>query len=367
MTPQSARHTPDRGLLMADYLRGESMKMRNAIWMLPVLALMLALPTTSRAQERDRDLREARRLVEEAQQQLTEALRNLREASDENANRALRRAMEGLMAAQRELGQDRVREIVRIQREPGGAVVFATRRPMMGVVLHPSSPGRDSLGVELMAVTPGGPADEAGLKVGDVIVRAKGEALARRSRRGDAPGDKLIKIIRELNEGDTLRVEYRRGGETRTANVMVREMEPNAFAFSVTGDSGFRFLPSPEFEIAMPDFDVSPRIHAMLPLRWLDIELATLDAELGQYFGTSKGLLVVRGPRDESLQLKSGDVILTIDGREPTSPSHAIRILRSYEPGETVKIEVMRNKRRTTLTATVPARERGFLWDGRGR
>ena len=63
---------------------------------------------------------------------------------------------------------------------------------------------------------------------------------------------------------------------------------------------------------------------------------------------------VVKAPADSALPLKSGDVILAIDGRKPTSPEHAMRILRSYEGGEAVKLDIMRQKRRTTATWTVP-------------
>jgi serine protease Do len=94
-----------------------------------------------------------------------------------------------------------------------------------------------------------------------------------------------------------------------------------------------------------------------IPASWLDAELVTLNPELGEYFGTTKGILVVRAPREGTLGLRSGDVILSIGGREPSSPSHALRILRSYEAGERVNIEVMREKRRQTVTATVPERD----------
>lgn len=337
---------------------------------LVVAAVAFALaapPVVAQEREQERDLREVQRRVEEAQRQLAEALRELQGAAGDEARRALDRAMEQLLAAQRELRAGRLRDwTFNIERfGPSGAVVYAGRRPMMGVVLRPSAPERDSLGVELMGVTPGGPAEEAGLKVGDVIVRANGESLARQGRRGEAPGDRLVGIIGDLGGGDTLRVEYRRNGQTRTANVILRQMASYPFALRISGDSAFRFLPSPDVELAIPDLPVAPRIRAMLPLRWLDIELVTLDEELGEYFGTRQGLLVVRAPRDEALQLRSGDVILTIDGREPTSPSHAIRILRSYEPGESLAIEIMRNKRRTTLNVTVPERNDGFLWDAR--
>ena len=86
------------------------------------------------------------------------------------------------------------------------------------------------------------------------------------------------------------------------------------------------------------------------------MELVDLTPDLGKYFGTDEGVLVVRAPKDEALQLKDGDVILNIDNREPESPEHALRILRSYSQGETLEIQVMRQKRRRTLDITVPDR-----------
>jgi len=84
------------------------------------------------------------------------------------------------------------------------------------------------------------------------------------------------------------------------------------------------------------------------------IELVNLNPDLGEYFGTREGVLVVRASEDSTLPLKGGDVILAIGGRKPTSPMHAMRILRSYDTGETVSIEVLRKQKRTTLSWKVP-------------
>jgi hypothetical protein len=70
---------------------------------------------------------------------------------------------------------------------------------------------------------------------------------------------------------------------------------------------------------------------------------------------------VVRAPEDSALALKGGDVILAIGGRKPTSPEHAMRILRSYDAGETVTIDVQRKQRRTTLTWKVPEGQDRFF------
>jgi S1-C subfamily serine protease len=86
-----------------------------------------------------------------------------------------------------------------------------------------------------------------------------------------------------------------------------------------------------------------------------NMELATLTPRLGTYFGTEKGVLVVRSPPDGALKLEDGDVILAIDGRQPTSGSHATRILGSYQPGEKITLRIVRQHKTVDLEATVPA------------
>ena len=71
-------------------------------------------------------------------------------------------------------------------------------------------------------------------------------------------------------------------------------------------------------------------------------------------FGTEKGLLVVRAPGDSAYQLQDGDVLMGIDGRVPEGPGHAFRILRSYQPGEKLKLDVLRNRKRVEVSITMP-------------
>jgi hypothetical protein len=90
--------------------------------------------------------------------------------------------------------------------------------------------------------------------------------------------------------------------------------------------------------------------------RWAPLELVSVTPKLGQYFGTESGLLVVRAPESIGLPLEEGDVLLTIDGRTPENPGHAFRILDSYQPGEKVKLGVLRQRKRVSLEATIPER-----------
>jgi len=355
------------------------MRMRNL--MLTILGISLAAPAAVVAQETDREKQEelerAMRQVEHAQQELQAALERMREAETEAANRALQEAMAALRIAQRQLRtgvyRDLARGLVYTVPEPGEAPVLIASfdRPRMGVFLESDRRGSptDSIGAVIEGVTPGGPADEAGIKAGDIIVEANGVALGRTTRRGEAPGDKLVDVIRELEEGETLSVTYRRGDETHSADVVVRKLNDYDYAvqWRTPDTTWVHAAPAPDVRVRVRE----PRMGLTEPLTlygelfawgWLNIEMVELDEELGAYFGTSEGLLVISAPDSEEIDLRSGDVILSIDGRVPQSPSHALRIMRSYDSGETMTIHIMRNQRRAELEVTVPERDRGFLW-----
>jgi hypothetical protein len=47
--------------------------------------------------------------------------------------------------------------------------------------------------------------------------------------------------------------------------------------------------------------------------------------------------------------------VLAVDGRKPESPSHLLRILRSYGDTEGYKAEVLRNRKRVTVAGKLGA------------
>ena len=49
-------------------------------------------------------------------------------------------------------------------------------------------------------------------------------------------------------------------------------------------------------------------------------------------------------------------MILAIDGRKPEDGAHALRILRSYKPGEKLNLVVLRQRKALTLAVTMPER-----------
>jgi S1-C subfamily serine protease len=241
-------------------------------------------------------------------------------------------------------------------------------RPRLGVIVKTErDPATDSIGAVLEAVTPEGPAAKAGLQSGDVVVTFNGQRLVVGT---GSPGERLIDLAGKMEEGDTVRIAIRRGKEAKTVTVMPKKVDDLAYAFRYqmeadsVMDRARRALERTMVVAPRVDGRTDPMVWSIREsARWSDMELTTLDANLGGYFGTTEGLLVVRAPKDSLLGLRSGDVILRIGGRVPSSPSHAIRILRSYEAGDEVRLEVMRNKRQTEVKAVVPQRERGMFWE----
>jgi S1-C subfamily serine protease len=217
-------------------------------------------------------------------------------------------------------------------------------------------------------VTPSGPAAQAGIRSGDLITKLDGtsvlsagsaQGVADSHQNASLPGLRLIELAARLEPDDTVPIEYRRGSERRTVQV-VTEDEPDVAYMGAPPRAMLRFRGpgGTEDDPRMTAGDFYERVDppgahwdvlARSPLARL--ELAPLNSDLGQYFGVSEGVLVVSAPRDSALGLKGGDVVLAVDGRRPAGPSHLLRILRSYESGESFKLDILRNHKRETVTA----------------
>ena len=260
------------------------------------------------------------------------------------------------LAAQAEALKDQskaMKEKARAMKEEANTLrIMGSNRPRIGVILETEAdPDTDAIGARIQAVTPGGPADQAGIKADDIIMKFNGVVLTGKNPDADedesGPAVKLLALASKLKDGDRVAVEYRRGKESKTTTVVPRVLREKDIRVMVN-------IPDlPELkDIEIPDlpegfvFNFSDEMA--------DMELVSLNPDLGEYFGSPDGVLVVRAPSDSPLKLKSGDVILKIGDRKPTSPSQALRILRSYEPKETVTMDVLRKRQKMSLSGTVP-------------
>jgi predicted metalloprotease with PDZ domain len=262
-----------------------------------------------------------------------------------------------LADAQRRL-EAAAREVAELSGEaagPGGARLLESfaggpRRAMLGVNIDGSEPNGG--GVRVGNVSPGGPAAEAGVKAGDVIVSVQSKPVA--------TGRELVRVMETVKPGEKVELGLKRDGKPLKLAVEARPVD-NLFFAAVPGVPAIPSIP------ALPPLPAIAALAGDGDLHWLledwgDAEFVTMTPGLGRYFGADKGVLVARAPEDASLGLKDGDVIVAIGGREPQNGLHAMRILRSYQPGEPVELKILRDHRAQTLTAKIPEREqRGVM------
>ena len=286
-------------------------------WMLPVLAAAALSAATAAVAAEDKAAVE--RLLEDAQRRLEEAAREVAELSGEAAGAAGFRRFEYFL--------------------PG------SRRAMLGVNVGRTEPGG---GVRVESVSPGGPAAEAGVKAGDVIVSIAAQPVA--------TGREIVRAMESVKAGEKVELGLTRAGKPLKLAVEPRPLDRSLFVGAAPAVPGLPAMPA---VAALPPLAAAPfegEFHWLLE-DWGDAELVTLTPKLGRYFGADKGVLVARAPSDGSLGLEDGDVIVAIGGREPENGRHAMRILRSYEPGEPVEIRILRDRRSQTLSVKIPERE----------
>jgi type II secretory pathway component PulC len=290
-----------------------------------------------------------------------EAAANRAEQSADKDKAEIKSAEKRLETARKRL-EEAAREVAELSGKLATAhmpnsMVFLSRNPnraMLGIGIGSERQTQGDDGVAVLSVSPGGPAANAGIKAGDVIVEINGKSLKR--DKNDSPREKLLDAMGKLSPGEEVTVRYQRDGKTSIAKLKAEGLPQEM----VRRELRMRVLPGDRRDFDF-DFDMPHNFVGIVrngPLG--DMELVPLTSKLAQYFGIDKGLLIVRAPEDKDSKLEDGDVLMDIDGRVPTNPSHAFRILSSYQAGEKVTLNVWRQRKKTAISLTMPERvERG--------
>lgn len=302
------------------------MKLKNWWALLPAAALAFSAPAFAKTDaDKEKEMEQARR--------------ELRAARDE-----LQRAARELARISREANKDSPRALA--------YEYFANpRRAVLGITIAPG-PEKDGevRGVLVTGVTPGGGADKAGLKSGDLLLIANGQSLA--ARPGDKTGveHKLVAIMSKLEPGNEVKLDYEREGKRNAVTAVAQRFDPGAMLSFHDDDDGDVLLPMPP----MPP--MPPSMH------WMGggsgLQLARLDDDLAAYFKTQSGVLVVKAPKDGKLGLKSGDVIQKVGNQAVNDPRAVMDALGEHEAGDKLQLEVVRQGKLTRLEGTLPERSR---------
>jgi S1-C subfamily serine protease len=289
-----------------------------------------------------------------------------------------------LSADERAKAEARMRELSREMAELGRKLgeddgvriiedrMVAMNRAMLGINVDDGASVKSGEGVVVAAVTPNGPSGKAGLKSGDLIVAIDGKPL--KAKGDDTSFELLREAMGDKEPGDVAKLKLKRDGKALELSVTTESYAPRAFAYGFGGDDALR-----RFELLLPPVPPTPALAPRAPLppmapglerfrffvrEWGDLEMVSLSPKLGEYFGAKDGVLVVHAPTDAALALEDGDVIVRIGDRKPANPEQVMRILRSYEAGEKLKVEVLRNRKPLTLDIELPRRGSGRGRDG---
>lgn len=205
-------------------------------------------------------------------------------------------------------------------------------RGRLGVVIQPMSAElaqafhlKSTDGVVVGAVEPGGPADRAGLKSGDVILEYNGQAL------NDAA--QLPRLVAGTPPGTAVRLSIWRNGARQELSAKVGEVEPDKVA-----------LQQGEPAAAAPE---STSQFGLL--------LSEVPAALREKLGIGYGLMVrgIQGAAADT-PLQHGDVIVGVGREKFASVNEFTRLLSGYKAGDTVALLVRRGEALSFVPLKVP-------------
>jgi serine protease Do len=195
----------------------------------------------------------------------------------------------------------------------------------------------EATGVEITLVEPDGPAEKAGLKVGDIVLRYNGQRVD--------GNDQFARLVRETAPGHEVKFEINRGGALQTVMVRVAQRKMPRVEWSDPA-----MMPG-RMDIHMPEL---PRMMQMRSLI-LGVEAESIDGQLAQYFGVKEGVLVrsvSRGSSAEKAGIRAGDVMIKIEDAHIATPADISSRLRTLH-GKPAPITLMRDHKEFTVTVTV--------------
>jgi membrane-associated protease RseP (regulator of RpoE activity) len=253
-------------------------------------------------------------------------------------------------------------------------------------------------GALIAQVQDGSPADQAGLKEGDVITKFDGKTIHNASD--------LTDRIRDENPGDEVPITIERDGGEMKLNVRLGDSSnrmPNRYGAGGNdeesgapeyqqGESdtrgeqygenqqseepheyGQQPYGQPYGQQYRPQGQGNQQLRLRQPRAFLGVQLEGLTDQLGDFFGVQNGqgaliATVVDGSPAEQAGLKAGDVITKIGDQEVTDPSDITRAVHQANPGDSVNITYLSDQGHNENTVTVqltrpPAGQSAFMMD----
>ena len=222
-------------------------------------------------------------------------------------------------------------------------------------------------GVGVTQVIKDSPAEKAGLRKDDVILRIDNENVS--SVR------KLNRLVSELAPDQSVRLSFSRGGSEQEVTATIGKRSNQSFASGDFFPEGMKLwkwegTDPKTFKWEGPLINRGDLFENNGDLsfafgngRRIGVSTMQLTKQLADYFGINggKGVLVTSvnddGPAAKS-GVRAGDVITAVDGEAVDSPGDISRVINSKKEGD-VTLTIIRNKSQQTIRVT--PREGGGL------
>jgi membrane-associated protease RseP (regulator of RpoE activity) len=223
---------------------------------------------------------------------------------------------------------------------------------------------REVRGVGVTQVMKDSPAEKAGLKKDDVILRFESDSVT--------SARKLSRLVSESSADQTVRLTISRGGAEQEVTVTLAKHKLSSLLGGQIRDEVFRGIEKDWPQIKSGDWPQIKSgdggfVFSLFGNRRIGVSTETLTKQLADYFGAKDGGVLVTSVTENSpaakAGLKAGDVITAIDGEKVDSAGDVSRVINKKQEGE-VSLTILRDHNPRTINLTPEKREPTILRPG---
>jgi membrane-associated protease RseP (regulator of RpoE activity) len=203
----------------------------------------------------------------------------------------------------------------------------------LGLTVTAVPPGQ---GLRIASIIEGGPAEAAGLRVGDIIRSVDGQVVR--------TPEQLRAAVETKAPGTKVTITYERGEREHQATVRLGEAPPNAQIEST---------PAPQ-----PGQPGSGGLPNLARRGLLGVQVEDINPALKSRYGLTRdsGVVIVNvqpGSAAARAGLLAGDVITTVNGRAVTSEREVTQAIGRLAAGDKVTLGILRGSQEMTVEVTL--------------
>ncbi|HXM49863.1 MAG TPA: PDZ domain-containing protein [Pyrinomonadaceae bacterium] len=203
---------------------------------------------------------------------------------------------------------------------------------------------REVRGVGVTQVVKDSPAEKAGLKRDDVILRFDGESVT--------SARKLSRLVSESSPDQSVRITISRGGAEQEISATLSKQNMKNLMGAGIRDDVLKDIEKDWPQIKAGDGNFVFNFGAN---RRIGVSTQTLTRQLADYFGAKDGGLLITSVSENSpaanAGLRAGDVITAVDGEKVNSSGDIVRAINKKEDGE-ISLTILREHNSLNINLT---------------